>query len=125
VVERECEFKPVLGKLAPGEERARVIDQDVDTWLLVSDLSRHAFHLGEACEISKMYRVGDTRRAVAQSREGRVTASLVACDQDDTGALFGEHFRGYLSNAGRAARDDNSLASHKRSRPVLLTSIIF
>jgi hypothetical protein len=94
VVERECEFKPVLGKLAPGEERARVIDQDVDTWLLVSDLSRHAFHLGEACEISKMYRVG-------------------------------EHFRGYLSNAGRAARDDNSLASHKRSRPVLLTSIIF
>jgi hypothetical protein len=72
-----------------------------------------------------MYRVGDTRRAVAQSREGRVTAGLVACDQDDTGSLFGEHFRGYLSNAGRAARDDNRLASHKRSRPVLLTSIIF
>jgi hypothetical protein len=80
VVERECEFEPVLGKPAPGEECARVIDQDVDALLPVSDLSRHAFHLGEACEISKIYRVGDTRRAVAKSREGRVAAGLVPCD---------------------------------------------
>jgi hypothetical protein len=37
VVERECEFKRVLGKLAQGEERARVVDQDVDTLFVVSD----------------------------------------------------------------------------------------
>jgi hypothetical protein len=80
VIERECEFKPVLGKPAPGEECARVIDQRIDTPLLVSDLSRHAFHLGEACDISKIYRVGDTRRAVAKSREGRIAAGLVPCD---------------------------------------------
>jgi hypothetical protein len=39
---------PHLRKPAPGEKCARVIDQDVDTVFLVSDLSRHAFHLGEA-----------------------------------------------------------------------------
>src|SRR4029077_11486223 len=125
VVERECEFKPVLGNLTPGEECARVIDQDVDTRLLVSNLSRHAFHLGEACEISKMCGVGEARRAVAKSRKGRVAAALVPCDQDDTGTLFGEDFRGYFSNPGCAAGDDNGLAFHKQSRAVLLTSIAF
>src|SRR5262249_22813502 len=112
MVERECEFKPVLGNLALGEERARVVDQDVDTLLLISDLRRHAFHLGEACEISKIYGVGNTGRDCAKPREGRLAAGLVPCDQDDTSTLCGEHFRGYLSDAGRVARDDNSLASH-------------
>jgi hypothetical protein len=42
-------------------------------------LSRHALYLGEAREIGKIYGVGDTRRAVAKSREGRVAAGLVPC----------------------------------------------
>jgi hypothetical protein len=58
VVERACEFKPVRSKPAAGKERACIIDQDVDTLLPVSDFSRHAFHLGEACEISKIDGVG-------------------------------------------------------------------
>src|SRR5947209_1661620 len=58
--------------------RARVIDQDVDTRLLVSNLSGHAFHLGEACEISKMCGVGEARRAVANSRKGRLAAGFVS-----------------------------------------------
>jgi hypothetical protein len=65
VVERECEFKPVPGKPTTSEECARVIDQNIDTLLVVSDLSRHVFHLGEACEISKICGVGEARRAVA------------------------------------------------------------
>jgi hypothetical protein len=71
---------PHLRKPAPGEKCARVIDQDVDTVFLVSDLSRHAFHLGEACEIGKIYGVGDVRGAVAKSHEDRVAAGLVPCD---------------------------------------------
>lgn len=70
---------PSLGNPATSEECARVIDQNVDTLLLVGDLSRHSFHLGEACEIRKIYGVGDTRRAVAKSREDRVAAGLVPC----------------------------------------------
>ena len=54
MIERECELKPVLGKPTLGEECASVIDQDVDMRLMVSDLSRHAFHLGEAREICKI-----------------------------------------------------------------------
>src|ERR671937_811472 len=66
--------------------------------LLVTDLNRHAFYLGEACEISKIYGVGNTRRGCAKPREGRLATDFVSCDHDDTSALCGEYFRGYLSD---------------------------
>jgi hypothetical protein len=117
VIERECELKPILGKPAPAEECARVIDQDVETLLPVSDMSGRAFHLGDACEISKIYGVGDTRCAVAKTRRVVLPRILSRAIKTIRAPLFGEYFRGYLSNAGGAARNDNGLASHERSRP--------
>ncbi|HEY6603466.1 MAG TPA: hypothetical protein VI009_16835, partial [Xanthobacteraceae bacterium] len=58
---------PSLGNPATSEECARVIDQNVDTLLLVGDLSRHSFHLGEACEIRK-YMEWATPGALLRSR---------------------------------------------------------
>ena len=48
-----------------------------------------------------------------EPREGRVRADLVPCNQDDPGAHSCQRYRGYLTNPGRATRDDNSLPSHR------------
>jgi hypothetical protein len=42
VIEREGTFKSIFRKPARGEHRACVVDQDVDTWLVIGDLSRNA-----------------------------------------------------------------------------------
>ena len=59
-----------------------------------------------------MYGVGNARRALAKPREGRVSADLVSCDQDDPGAHSCQYYRGDLADSGRAASDNNSLATY-------------
>jgi hypothetical protein len=72
VIERERTFKPVLSQPARGEKRASVVDQHVDGRFLVGDLRSHTFHLGQACEISKICGVVESVRASVKPCQRRV-----------------------------------------------------
>jgi hypothetical protein len=82
----------------------------------VGDFGSHAFHFGQACEIGKIYGVGDTGSASTEPRQSRFGARLTPRDQDDTGAHLGECLSSDFANSWGATRDDNGLALHERSR---------
>ena len=77
----------------------RIVDQHVDGRLTVSDFGSHTFHLGQACEIGKIYGVSDTGSASTEPRKCRFRARLIPRDQDDTGANLGECFRSDFTNS--------------------------
>jgi hypothetical protein len=62
------------------------------------DFGGHALHLENAHQIGVMDRVAKAWRPHVKSRQGRLSARLVPCDQDDPGAHLLKPFRGNLAN---------------------------
>jgi hypothetical protein len=79
VVEREGVFKPIFRQASRAEECPCIVDQNVDGRLPISDLSSQPLHFGQACEIGKIYGVGDTGAALTEPHQGRVCAGLLGC----------------------------------------------
>ncbi|MEJ0042246.1 MAG: hypothetical protein WDM81_08530 [Rhizomicrobium sp.] len=74
VVDREGHLQPVDAFLPRGEDRAGIVDQDVDARLGGGDFRRDALHLGDGREVGEMGGVRGRGVGGAELGEGRVGA---------------------------------------------------
>jgi hypothetical protein len=99
VIQREGVFKPIFRQSSRAEQGSCIVDQNIDRRLPVSDFGSYTFHFGQACEIGKVYGVGDTGSASAEPRQSRFRARLIPHDQDDTGTHLSQCFRSHYANS--------------------------
>ena len=88
----KCEraFERIFRQASRAEQCPCIVDQNVDGRFPVSDFDSHTLHLGQACEIGKIYGVGDTGSASTEPRQCCFRSRLIPRDEDDTSAHFGE-----------------------------------
>src|SRR5438552_15802092 len=124
VVERKGTFQAVLGHLTGAEQRARIVDEDVDSRFGRGNLGRDPLHLDNSQEIGIVDAVREARSALAQPCQHRLTTDLVARHENQARPHTGQPLRRDLPDSGRRPGDDDNLPLHGASSLHRLTATV-
>ncbi len=109
MVRGEGQFQSIARHLPSIEERAGIVDQNVDSRFRGRNFRGYPFHLLQERKIGVINAMIDARGGLAPSRQSRFATSGIARNPDDASSHCSHFIGGHGSNTrGRSGNYDNS-----------------